>query len=63
MTNDYESDGFYKDFIIIDFGDHEEVAERYIRICQDDYYADVIINDTIYLGEWLDDEERYIVFL
>lgn len=59
----YEQDGFKKDFVLIDDGNHIEVSEKYVRTWSNKYYADIVVNDTIYLGEWSEDDERYIVYV
>ena len=62
----YESEGFFKDFVYFSkIGEVEdELKEAYVRISdEDEERADIIYNDVWYVGKWLEDEERFIVIL
>lgn len=62
---DYEANGFFKDYVYFcNIGeDNDRLIEAYLRIAEDENYADIIYNGNWYVGEWLEDEEKYIVFL
>lgn len=58
----YEKEGFFKTKILVIGLQNEMEIETLIRVCEDDNYADVIINDEWHLAEWIEDEEIYAVF-
>lgn len=64
MTNDneIETDGFYRQAVDLDYGDHVERVPRLTRVdSRDSNYASVIIDDVWFLAEWDEDEEIYVV--
>lgn len=62
----YELNGFYKDYVYFSkIGeDKEELIQAYVRVSLDDEErANIIYNGVWYIGEWLEDEEKFIVIL
>ena len=61
-NNEIETDGFYRQTVDLDYGDHVERVPRLTRVdSRDSNYAFVIIDDVHFLAEWDEDEEIYVV--
>ena len=63
MKDNYYEDGFYNEYVLIDYDGYIEKVKKPIRVCDDMDFAYVVINNCIYLADWIDDEDIYCVFM